>query len=140
MIFRPGRFFLVRFSSGTDLITGLSDFCLQNTVNTAVFNLAGAVTCCTLGNYDQKQLVYVTFRKEAPLEIVSCTGNVCKDADGFHIQAQAVMADEEGRLTGGRVFSETLLFTGELELQEIIGPPLTRQYDRETGRMLFMMG
>jgi hypothetical protein len=140
MIFQPVRYFLARFSSGTDLIPGLCDFCRQNAISTAVFNLSGAVTCCTLGNYDQKQLVFVTSKKEAFLEIVSCSGNVCRDADGtFHVQAQAVLADEKGRLTGGCVFSETLLFTGELQLQEIIGPPLTRQYDEETGRMLFMM-
>lgn len=137
MIFRPGRYFLGNFPRGTDLIIGIRDFCIQNGIRSAVFSLAGAVSSCTLGNYDQKQQVYVTFRKEEPLEIVNCKGNISKGPDGLHVQSQIILADLEGRLTGGCVFSETLLFTGELELQEIIGPPLTRNYDRETGRLLF---
>jgi len=38
---------------------------------------------------------------------------------------------------GGHLFSDTILFAGEIRLQELIGNPLERAYDERTGLNLW---
>jgi predicted DNA-binding protein with PD1-like motif len=38
---------------------------------------------------------------------------------------------------GGLLFSETILFAGEIDLQEMTGEPLERVYDDKTGLRLW---
>ena len=135
--FEPGRRFIGRLPHGQDLLTTIKDFCQNASIRTATFSLIGAVSSMTIGAYDQKQQVYVTFTKAAPLEIVICTGNVSLKDGEPHVHAHIVFADEHGHTFGGHLFSETILFAGEIELQELTGTPLERAYDQTTGLMLW---
>jgi uncharacterized protein len=103
----------------------------------AKFSVIGAVSSATLGAYDQKQQVYATFTQEEPLEIVSCTGNVSLLDQEPVIHAHVVLGTLEGKTIAGHVFSETILYAGEIELQELTGTPLERAYDDTTGLMLW---
>ena len=38
-----------------------------------------------------------------------------------------------GKIIGGHLFSETILYAGEIDLQELTGKPLERAYDGTTG-------
>ncbi|QTA92363.1 PPC domain-containing DNA-binding protein [Desulfonema magnum] len=135
--FSPGRRFIGCLPHNKDIITSLEDFCKENSIQMATFSLIGAVTSFTIGAYDQKQQVYVTFTEKAPLEIVTCTGNVSlKDGTPF-IHAHIVLGDEQGKTFGGHLFSETLIFAGEIDLQEFTGKPLERVTDKTTGLMLW---
>jgi predicted DNA-binding protein with PD1-like motif len=71
------------------------------------------------------------------MEIVNCIGNVSLKEKTPVIQSHIVLADEHGKITGGHLFSETILFAGEIDLQEMIGEPLERVYDEKTGLMLW---
>jgi hypothetical protein len=103
----------------------------------ATFSTIGAVSSVTFGAYDQKQQVYVTFTEKAPLEIVNCFGNVSlKDGDPV-VHAHIILGDKQGKTLGGHLFSETILFAGEIDLQELTGKPLERVYDDTTGLMLW---
>ena len=103
----------------------------------ATFSVIGAVSFVTMGTYDQKQQVYITFTEEAPLEIVSCIGNVSiKDGAPF-IHAHIVTADEQGKTMGGHLFSKSIVFAGEIHLQELTGKPMERVCDVTTGLMLW---
>jgi len=48
-----------------------------------------------------------------------------------------ILIQDHGKIIGGRLFSETILFTGEIDLQEMIGEPLERVYDDKTGLRLW---
>lgn len=136
--YRLGRRFLGRLPYGADLIQSVEDFCKENLIQTATFSVIGAVSSITLGSYDQQQLVYVTFKEEKPFEIVTCAGNVSiKDGNPI-VHAHIVLGDEQGKTIGGHLFSESLVFAGEMDLQEFIGEPLERSYDEKTG--LFLWG
>ena len=103
----------------------------------ATFSAIGAVTSVTLGVYDQKQQVYVTHAKEAPLEIVNCKGNISLK-DGLPVvHAHILLADMHGKTIGGHLFSETIIYAGEIDLLELAGKPLERAYDTTTGLMLW---
>ena len=119
------------------MITTIARFCRTNQVQAAVFTVNGAVSSATLGTFDQQQQVYVTSVIDRPLSLVACQGNVTiKDNHPF-VYVSAVMSDTDGRTTGGRLFSDTIIFAGELDFQELTGPPITRQYDATTGLMLW---
>ena len=103
----------------------------------ATFSAIGAVTSVTLGAYDHKQQVYVTYTKEAPLEIVNCTGNISLKDGNPMAHAHILLADMHGKTIGGHLFSETIIYAGEIDLLELAGKPLERAYDTTTGLMLW---
>jgi len=135
--YQPGRRFVGRLPHGKDLITSIEDFCTTSAIKMATFSVIGAVSSATMGTYDQKQHVYVTFTENAPMEIISCVGNVSLKDGAPVIHSHIVFGDEHGKIIGGHLFSETILFAGEIDLQEIIGEPLERVYDHITGLMLW---
>lgn len=134
--YKTGRRVLVRLSEA-DLLSAVSDFCRRHSISMATFQAAGAVSRFTLGVYDPTQQVYVTHTEEAPREIVSCWGTVTA-GDGNPVPAGHIgLADDRGRVTGGRLFSETRVICAELVLTELTGPDLTRRYDPATGLELW---
>lgn len=135
--FKTGRRFVGRLPHGKDLITFIEDFCKEASIQMATFSVIGAVSSVTMGAHDQKQQVYVTFTEEAELEIVTCIGNVSLMDGNPVVHAHIVLGDKQGKITGGHLFSETILFAGEIELQELTGTPLERAYDDTTGLMLW---
>jgi predicted DNA-binding protein with PD1-like motif len=135
--FQPGRFFLGKLPLGKDLIGSVEDFCKESSVQMACFSVIGSVSSVTLGCYDQKQQVYVTFKEEANLEIITCIGNVSIKEGSPFVHAHIVLGDEKGKIIGGHLFSETIIFAGEINLQELKGTPFERTYDYKTGLMLW---
>jgi len=135
--FKLGRRLLGRLPHGKDLITSIEYLCTASDIQTATFSVIGAVSSATIGVYDQKQHVYVTFTENSAMEIVNCIGNVSLKDKTPIIQSHIVLADEHGKILGGRLFSETILFVGEIDLQEMTGRPLERVYDDHTGLMLW---
>ena len=135
--FQQGRLFAGRLPHGGDLINTIEEFCKKALIQMATFSVIGAVSSATIGAYDQKQQVYVTFKEEAPLEIVSCIGNVSLKEGKPFIHAHILLADEQGKTIGGHLFSETIIYAGEINLQELTGKPMERTYDNDTGLMLW---
>ncbi|HUV50689.1 MAG TPA: PPC domain-containing DNA-binding protein [Anaerolineae bacterium] len=135
--FQRGRIFAGCLPHGRDLILSVEEFCEDALIRMATFSVIGAVSSATIGTYDQKQQVYVTVKEEAPFEIVSCTGNVSLKDNKPFIHAHILLADEQGKTTGGHLFSETIIYAGEINLQELTGKPMERTYDNDTGLMLW---
>ncbi len=137
--FQAGRCILGRLPHAKDLIQAIEEFCIQNSIHTCVFSVIGAVMSATLGSYDQNQQVYVTYKKKEPLEIVNCTGNVSLREGNVAVHAHAVLADIDGQTIGGHIFSETVIYAGEIYAQELLGDPLEREYDEKTGLPLWKL-
>ncbi|MBW2193292.1 MAG: DNA-binding protein [Deltaproteobacteria bacterium] len=135
--FQPGRLFVGRLPYGNDLIKAIEDFCQSSSIQMATFSLIGAVSSYTIGAYDQKQHVYVTETAKADLEIINCIGNLSVMDGNPMVHAHIILGDEKGNTMGGHLFSDTILFAGEIRLQELIGNPLERAYDERTGLNLW---
>lgn len=131
------RSFVGRLPFNEDLVTSIEGFCKEKRIETAVFSAIGAVSSVTLGYFDQKQKVYVSYKKEVPLEIASCSGNISKKDGNPFLHAHIVLTDEKGYSVGGHLFSETIVFAGEFYIQEFSGNTLEREYDPQTGLMLW---
>ncbi|UCD91081.1 MAG: DNA-binding protein, partial [Desulfobacterales bacterium] len=135
--YKSGRRFVGPLPHGMDLITSIENFCKDASIQMARFFVVGAVSSATFGVYDQKQHVYVTIKEEAPFEIVTCTGNVSIVDGKPAVHSHIVLSDTNGKLSGGHLFSDTIIFAGEIDLQELTGKPLVRVYDNSTGLMLW---
>ena len=135
--FKLGRHFAGRLPYDEDLIASIEEICEEASIQMAVFSVIGAVSSVTIGVYDQKQQVYVTSTKKAPYEIVTCLGNVSLKDGNPMIHAHIVLTDEQEKTIGGHLFSETIIFAGEINLQELTGKPMERAYDKTTGLMLW---
>jgi hypothetical protein len=137
--FEAGRCMLGRLPHGKDLVKTIEDFCVHNSIQIGVFSVIGTVMSVTLGSYDQNQQVYVTCKKEEPLEIVNCTGNVSLKDGNITAHAHAVLADMNGQTIGGHIFSETIVYAAEIYIRELRGKPLEREYDDITGLSLWKL-
>jgi predicted DNA-binding protein with PD1-like motif len=137
--FEAGRCMLGRLPHGRDLLGAVEDFCADHSIQTAVFSIIGAVSSLTFGAYDQKQQVYVTVKKDEPFEIVHCTGNVSLKGGKPSLHAHGAFADINGQTIGGHVFSGTMIYAGEIYIRELLGAPVTREYDEQTGLFLWEM-
>ncbi|MFO7965744.1 MAG: PPC domain-containing DNA-binding protein [Desulfobacterales bacterium] len=135
--FKPGKYRVGRIPHGQDLIASIEMISMEHSIQMATFSLIGAVMSATLGAYDQKQQVYVTFKEERPLELITCIGNISLKEGKPFVHAHILLADEQGKTLGGHLFSETLIYAGEICIQEMIGEPLKREYDTTTGLMLW---
>jgi uncharacterized protein len=136
---KPEKSFIGRLSHNQDMITSIEKFCVQNHIEMGWFSLIGAVSSVTLGYYDQKQMVYVTSKTDEHLEIASCSGNISQKNDQIFVHAHAVLTNEKGQAIGGHIFSETIIFAGEIYIQTFSGKPLNREHDNLTGLMLWNM-
>lgn len=138
--FEAGRHLLAKLPYGSDLIPTLEEFSISEKIQTAIFSMIGAVSCVTLGYYDQKLQVYVTTKKKEPLEIAHCTGNITIKDGKPAIHVHAVLSNQEGRVYAGHIFSKTTIFAGEIYIQPLLGAPLERVYDENTGLFLWKGG
>jgi predicted DNA-binding protein with PD1-like motif len=136
-IYTLGRRFLADLPRQADLMESLTQFCQARAIGAGAFAVIGALKSATIGIFDQKQQVYVTHTEGSTLEIVSCTGNISIENGRPCLKAHTLLADIEGRVTGGRLFSPSPIFYAELDLQEFIGQPMARAYDPLTGLQLW---
>ena len=126
-----------RLPHGQDVISAIGRFCRKNDIQMAAVSVHGAVSSVTLGTFDHQQQVYVTVAENGPLSFGACQGNISLKDERPFVYLSAVLSDVDGRTIAGRLFSETIVFAAEIDLQELHGPPLARHYDAKTGMMLW---
>ena len=129
----PGNRFMGRLPDGRDLLEAVESICRSQAIEAAVFRLNGTVTGLTVGSYDTTQQVWVTVRVDGPHEIVTCTGDVCRQGGDLKASARILAADTHGGLHGGRLFSETIVFAVEIDMEVVDGHMPNRIYDTATG-------
>jgi predicted DNA-binding protein with PD1-like motif len=135
--YRCGRCILARFSGGEDLIGAIGALCSDHRVDTAAFTLSGTLASATYGVYDPDQQVYVTESEELSFEILSGSGTVCRGEKTSFVWANLALADRDGRVCGGRIFTPTKVFAVEIMLRELVGERARRTYDDATGLPLW---
>lgn len=140
MLFRKfslGRVLFEKIPHKSDLLLTIDAFCNQHSIHSATFSVTGAVLSATIGVYDQNQQVYISSNENKQFDILSCIGNVSQKDNRLFANARIILSDDHGKIIGGRLFSQTIVFTGELELRELIGSPFKRDYNKTTGLFLW---
>lgn len=126
-----GRIVFARLFEGEDLLETVTKVAEHAGVSAGFFFLIGTLKKANLGflregKYETKEMV-------APLEIVSCSGNVSIKEEKIFAHAHIVVSDEKGNAYGGHVMSRCLVgVTGELVLVEATGIRMSRIFDEKT--------
>ena len=135
--FKPGRHFMGKMPHGKCILKSIENFCIEKKINMATFSLIGAVSCAHIGFYDQNKREYLKHQKNEEFEILKCSGNISLKDDKPFVHAHIILADKNDNAIGGHLFYDTIIFAGEIFIQELIGKPCSRTYDNITGLYLW---
>jgi len=110
----------------------IKEVCKKHNIETAVvLSGIGQLKKIKLGyfkdkrNYTPKELNY-------PLELLSLSGNICKDKREYILHLHAVLGDEEKKAVGGHFIDGQISVTGEIILLKT-KIDAKRKIDKETG-------
>ncbi len=120
-----------RLSENEDLSEAIRKRAEENNVKAGVLILIGALKKVVLGLYKLGE--YKNICIEGPLEIASCTGNICLGEKGETMtHVHVVVSNEKGEAFGGHLMKESIVgVTAELVIIEGINISLIRAFDTE---------
>lgn len=124
--------FLLRFDKGEEVITGLQEYCRENTIRAGNFQALGAAGEVVLSYYNLDKKVYEDSTLSEDLEIVSMVGNIAMMDDNIIIHSHAVFGRHDLSTVGGHIKRLIVSATCEVTLTTFTGD-ITRAYDEETG-------
>lgn len=135
--FTRGRRLVARLPHGGDLLAEIAAAADDNGLLMAELRGIGALQQARLSYYDQAAKQYGEFGVDGPVEIVSLLGTITRRDGATAVHAHATLAGHSGACTGGHVAPGCRIFACELVLQELVGEPLERVYDEQTGLPLW---
>ncbi len=135
--FSRGRRIVARLPYGGDLLEEIAKLADERGVLMAELRGIGAMQHARLAYYDQASKQYGEFDLDGPVELVGLLGTITRRDGGTAVHAHATFADHAGVCVGGHLAPGTVIFACELVLQELVGEPLEREYDEQTGLPLW---
>jgi uncharacterized protein len=127
---------IFKLKHGEDIAEAILKKCNDKRIKSGVVFFIGAVQKATIGYYDQKIKKYKKIMLNEPMEIVSGMGNISiKDKKPF-LHAHISLADKNGKLLGGHLFSPTVVFVCEVFVSKK-NKKLIRKFDKQTGLFLW---
>lgn len=137
--YQLGRVFMGNVDHDADLLHAIENFMQEKGIKTAQVRVIGAVKTAVVAFYDQDKQLYIDDTFDQQLEIMSCIGNISlregKPVGHLHV----VFSDENGETLAGHLRPGTIVFSGEIFVQELLGPELHRGFNPLTGLPSWMM-
>jgi len=127
---------IFKLNYGEDITQAITEKCRRKKIKSAFVFFIGAVKIATIGYYNQKTKKYKKIFINKPMEIVSGIGNISVKEGKQFLHAHISLADKNGKLSGGHLFSPTIVFACEV----FIIPQkqkLVRKFDEKTGLFLW---
>lgn len=129
---QPGRIFVGRLATGSDLVEEIEHFCSEHSVRAGWVSLVGAVRRAAFAYYDERQYRYLELADDTHHEMSGFVGNVSmRDGKPF-LHAHASFSDASGATLGGHLLRGTEVFVAELTITELTDVSLVRTLDDET--------
>lgn len=142
-----GRQIIGRILPGSDLIKSIEKVCKD-------YNVRGGIVLSIIGSLQKAEFIYplpdntnimgIRYsdpkKIEGPIELLSCQGTIGLNEEGLHnIHLHAVLSDPTMKVYGGHLIDggNPVLGTGEIIIQECDDARILREYDEETGFMMF---
>lgn len=132
-----GRGFVGRLETGSDLVTEIERFCLEQGITAAQVVVIGALRRAAFAYYEQHDRRYRELSSETHHEIVGFTANISLRDDKPFLHAHATLADATGATVGGHLLRGCEVFAAEVMIRELAGVSLVRVPDSETGLALW---
>lgn len=134
------RIYFARMLEDEDLLDGIKTKVEESRVNAGAFIAIGTVKNVVLGFYENGQYKYI--RKDEPLEIASCVGNIAvNEQNEVIVHAHITVSDAKGAAFGGHLMKGSRVgATAELMLIETTSVALIRTLDPKTNLNLLKLG
>jgi len=115
-----------------DVNEQLKEACRLHDVKTAVvISGIGQLKNAQLGYFKEKDN-YTTENFDKPLEILSLTGNICRQEGDYILHLHAILGDEKKNAIGGHFIKGKISITGEIILLKT-DFAIKRKLDEKTG-------
>ena len=135
--FARGRRVVARLPHGGDLLAEITAVADEYGMAVAELRAIGALQRARLSFYDQTTHRYEEFSVDEPVELVSLLGTVSRRDGATAVHVHAALAGHHGGCVGGHVAPGCVVFACELVVQELVGEPLERAHDEQTGLPLW---
>lgn len=122
----------IRLFPEEDVNEQLNEACVQYDVKTAVvISGIGQLKKVQLGYFKEKGN-YTPENFDKPLELLSLTGNICKQENEYIPHLHAILGDEKKNAIGGHFINGKVSITGEIVLLKT-NFAVNRKLDKKTG-------
>lgn len=129
--------FIGKLSYGSDLLEGLTNFCVEKNITLGKVEAIGAVqkACVAFYNHTTREYQYLDY--DRPSELINLAGNISTKDDKPFVHAHITLADETGKAFGGHLAPGTIIFACEFFITVYAGVELKRAKDNVTGLYLW---
>ena len=134
---RPGRIFIGRLPTGSDLVEEIEAFCLEHSIVAGWVSVVGAVRRSAYAYYEQSEQRYAELSSDQHHEISGFVGNVSLRDDRPFLHAHATFAEHSGDAVGGHLVRGNEVFVAEVQITELTDVSLIRTFNEETGLALW---
>lgn len=130
------RTFVLVFDAGDEVVSGLTRFAGENSLDAASITAIGAFSEAMLGFFDVEQKEYQEIPVREQVEVLSLVGDISVKEDGEpQVHAHAVLGRPDGATRGGHLLEARVRPTLEVVLGE--SPEhLRRRWNEEVGLAL----
>jgi predicted DNA-binding protein with PD1-like motif len=129
------KVYAVVFYKGDEVLSGLTDFAIQNKVEDAHFTGIGAVSGATVAWLDLSRKMYHPIEVKEQVEVLSLIGDVATFQGKPIVHMHAVMGRHDGSTVGGHVFELHVNPTIEV-FMTVNTAPLKKRPDDPSGMKL----
>lgn len=133
----PGRTFVGRLATGTDLAGEIERFCAENDIGAAWVSCVGALQHTAYAYYDQAAKRYVENASDEHHEMAGFVGNVSPKEGRPFLHAHASFGNRQGGTVTGHILPGCTVWVAEVTLREMTGVDLQRTPDETTGLALW---
>lgn len=134
---QPGRVFVGRLPTGSDLLAEIESFAAGHDLRAAWVSMVGALSRSAYAYYNQTTRQYKEMASPRHHELFGFVGNLSiRDGRPF-LHAHAGMADINGEVVAGHLLPGCTVWVAEVEIRELLGIELTRELDELTGLALW---
>jgi predicted DNA-binding protein with PD1-like motif len=130
---RPGRVFVGRLPTGSDLVDEIELFATDHDVPAAWVSAIGAVSRASFAYYNQTMRQYKEMASARHHELIGFVGNLSIREGRPFRHAHASFGDINGEMLGGHLLKGCVVWVAEVEIRELLGVELVRELDEATG-------
>jgi uncharacterized protein len=134
---QPGRTFVGRLPTGTDLVEEIERFATEHEIRAAWVSAIGAVSRSAYAYYNQTTRQYKEMASPRHHEMFGFAGNLSMRDGRPFLHAHAGFGEINGETIGGHLLPGCVVWVAEIEIRELLGVELTRELDELTGLALW---
>lgn len=138
--FESGRTLVAALDKGSDLLEEIERLVRENGISFCGLSGIGSLAESRVTYYDQAAQSDREITFERPMMLVTLSGTVLRSDGDVYSHCHVVLGDALGMAYGGDLSPGCIVYSCELTLLELVGPPIARVPNAATGLSHFVFG